>query len=76
MYKTREECYHIAILSCMGSLIGMKIMMQVPPLISEYEAGRLKLDQYITHRFNGVEGTLDAIHALHSGECLRAVVTY
>ena len=24
----------------------------------------------------GIEGTLDAIDALHSGDCLRAVVTY
>ena len=49
---------------------------QVPPLIDDYERGDLKLDHYITHRFEGVEGTLEAVHALHSGECLRAVVTY
>eukprot|EP00913_Durusdinium_trenchii_P012008 g11281.t1 len=40
------------------------------------EAGRLKLDHYITHRFHGVEGNLQAVEALHSGDCLRAVVTY
>lgn len=33
-------------------------------------------DQFITHRFEGIEGTMDAIEALHSGDCLRAVVTY
>ena len=38
--------------------------------------GRLELDHYITHQFQGVEGTLQAIDALHSGDCLRAVVTY
>jgi len=55
---------------------GFKSRSEVPVLIDEYEAGRLELDQYITHRFKGVEGTLEAIEALHSGECLRAVVTY
>ena len=49
---------------------------EVPLLVDDYEAGRLELDHFITHRFSGIEGTLDAIHALHSGECLRAVVTY
>ena len=46
------------------------------PLIADYENGDLKLDHYITHRFEGVEGTLEAVKALHSGDCLRAVVTY
>ena len=58
-----------------GSLHGCG-REQVPPLIDDYERGDLKLDHYITHRFEGVEGTLEAVHALHSGECLRAVVTY
>jgi S-(hydroxymethyl)glutathione dehydrogenase/alcohol dehydrogenase len=34
------------------------------------------LRRYITHRFHGVESTVDAIKALHSGDCLRAIVTY
>lgn len=55
---------------------GFKGRSEVPPLIDDYEAGRLKLDHYITHRFQGVEGNLKAIEALHSGDCLRAVVTY
>eukprot|EP00658_Telonema_sp_P-2_P055694 TRINITY_DN44258_c0_g1_i2.p1 TRINITY_DN44258_c0_g1~~TRINITY_DN44258_c0_g1_i2.p1 ORF type:complete len:164 (+),score=47.97 TRINITY_DN44258_c0_g1_i2:164-655(+) len=55
---------------------GFKARSEVPPLIDDYEAGVLELDHYITHRFQGIDGTLDAIEALHSGDCLRAVVTY
>lgn len=55
---------------------GWKGRSEVPSLVTAYEAGRLKLDHYITHRFKGVEGTKEAIEALHSGDCLRAVVTY
>jgi hypothetical protein len=39
-------------------------------------ARRPRTASYITHQFQGIEGTLDAIKALHSGGCLRAVVTY
>jgi S-(hydroxymethyl)glutathione dehydrogenase/alcohol dehydrogenase len=55
---------------------GVKSRSEVPPMVEDYMEGRLELDHYITHRFSGVEGTADAIKALHSGECLRAVVTY
>ena len=34
----------------------------------------MKLDPYITHTFEGLEGVNDSIKALHSGDCLRAVV--
>jgi S-(hydroxymethyl)glutathione dehydrogenase/alcohol dehydrogenase len=34
------------------------------------------VDQYITHTFDGVDKTNEAIDALHSGTCLRAVVHY
>jgi len=34
------------------------------------------VDHFITHRFNGVGETTKAIDALHSGDCLRAVVHY
>ena len=44
--------------------------------MDDYMKGDLKLDHYITHEFQGVEGTLQAVEALHSGDCLRAVVTY
>lgn len=37
---------------------------------------QLPIDHYITHNFKGLESTNDAIIALHSGDCLRAVVMY
>jgi len=55
---------------------GFKSRSQVPGLVEDYMNGNLKLDHYITHRFDGVEGVHDAIHALHGGECLRAVCSY
>lgn len=55
---------------------GFKSRSEVPPLVDDYESGSLELDHYITHRFDGIEGTIEAIEALHGGDCLRAVVTY
>jgi len=55
---------------------GYKSRTQVPQLVDEYIGGKLPIDHYITHNFKGVESINDAIHALHSGDCLRAVVTY
>jgi len=55
---------------------GFKTRRDVPLLVEKYENGELDMDDYVTHTFDGVEGTDDAIHALHSGDCLRAVVTY
>ncbi|CAM9717270.1 unnamed protein product, partial [Choristocarpus tenellus] len=37
---------------------------------------KLPIDHYITHKFDGVDKTNDAIDALHNGDCLRAVVKY
>jgi S-(hydroxymethyl)glutathione dehydrogenase/alcohol dehydrogenase len=56
---------------------GFKGRSEVPRLIEDYQNGKLELDHYITHRFKGVDGILDAVDALHTkGDCLRAVVTY
>ena len=55
---------------------GWKSRAQVPKLVERHLDGELPIDQYITHQFHGVENTNDAFHALHSGECLRAVVIY
>jgi S-(hydroxymethyl)glutathione dehydrogenase/alcohol dehydrogenase len=38
--------------------------------------GELPIDQYITHEFQGVESIDAAMHILHEGKCLRAVVKY
>jgi len=55
---------------------GYKSRSQVPKLVEQHLNGELPIDHYITHVFKGVQGTNDAIEALHSGSCLRAVVHY
>ena len=63
--------------SWMGTAFGgWKSRKSVPMLVEKTMNGELPIDHYITHVFKGVEGTNDAIEALHSGDCLRAVVTY
>ena len=55
---------------------GFKSRRDVPLLVERFMAGKLPVEDYITHEFEGVEGTNDAIDALHGGGCLRAVVKY
>jgi S-(hydroxymethyl)glutathione dehydrogenase/alcohol dehydrogenase len=55
---------------------GWKSRSDVPKLVEMNLKGELPVDHFITHQFKGVEKTEDAIHALHSGSCLRAVVMY
>ena len=50
--------------------------MDSPRLVNKVQKGEIVLDHFITHRFSGVAGTNQALEALHSGDCLRAVVTY
>ena len=55
---------------------GYKSRTEVPMLVDEHLNGELPLEQYITHRYKGVAAIQEAIHAMHGGEVLRAVVTY
>jgi S-(hydroxymethyl)glutathione dehydrogenase/alcohol dehydrogenase len=55
---------------------GFKSRTDVPNLVQRSLDGELPIDHYITHRFDGVNTTNQAIDALHSGCCLRAVVRY
>jgi len=55
---------------------GWKSRTYVPKLVDQVVEGKLPLDQFITHTFNGVDKWNEAVHALHSGDCLRAVVKY
>lgn len=55
---------------------GFKSRRDIPLLVERSMKGDLPIDHFITHKFKGVDKTNDAIHALHSGECLRAVVEY
>jgi len=55
---------------------GFKSRKDVPLLVEKNMKGELDIDHYITHKLHGVEKTNEAIDALHSGDCLRAVVMY
>eukprot|EP00536_Pseudo-nitzschia_multiseries_P007473 jgi/Psemu1/66045/estExt_Genemark1.C_1770007 len=55
---------------------GFKSRTDVPKLVERMLNGTLKIDHFITHTFCGVAGTNAAVDALHSGQCLRAVVKY
>ena len=55
---------------------GYKSRTEVPMLVEEYMSGELALSQYVTHRYKGVGSIKEAIDAMHSGEVLRAVISY
>jgi S-(hydroxymethyl)glutathione dehydrogenase/alcohol dehydrogenase len=55
---------------------GFKSRQDVPKLVQRSLDGELVIDHFITHLFDGVDKTNDAIEALHSGDCLRSVVRY
>ena len=55
---------------------GWKTRTDVPKLVNRYLEGELPIDQYITHVYEGLEKTNEAVNALHSGDCLRSVVRY
>ena len=62
---------------CTGTAFGgWKTRDAVPMLVNRALNGEIALDHYITHNFKGVSGTTKALEALHSGDCLRAVVEY
>merc|ERR1712061_166869 len=52
---------------------GWKTRDAIPMLVDKMMKGELIVDHFITDRFEGVGNTKDAIHALHNGQCLRAV---
>lgn len=55
---------------------GFKSRTEVPLLVEQYLDGTLPIDHYVTHSFKGVESVEEAMHLLHDGKCLRAVVNY
>merc|ERR1712125_186731 len=52
---------------------GWKTRDAIPMLVNKEMKGELVVDHFITHRFDGVAAQKEAIEALHSGDCLRAV---
>ena len=55
---------------------GWKTRKDIPILVDRYMSGELPADHFITHTLSGIDKTQEAIEALHSGDCLRAVVQY
>jgi S-(hydroxymethyl)glutathione dehydrogenase/alcohol dehydrogenase len=60
---------------------GWKSRSSVPKLVERCLSGEIPVDHYVTHSIDVCGGdvaaaTNSAIDALHSGDCLRAVVTY
>ncbi|KAI6189996.1 S-(hydroxymethyl)glutathione dehydrogenase [Aphelenchoides bicaudatus] len=52
---------------------GYKSRDGVPQLVDDYMNKKLKLDEFITHKFD-LPGLNEAIDVLHKGESLRAVI--
>jgi len=52
---------------------GFKSRSQVPGLVEKYMAGKLKVDEYITHKLNFGEIN-HGFDLMHAGKCLRCVV--
>merc|ERR1712223_1989268 len=53
---------------------GWKSRTEVPRLVQSVMTGEMDLKPFITHRINGLENVNQSIEALHSGQCLRAVI--
>lgn len=54
---------------------GYKSRDCVPKLVEEYQAGHLKIDEFITHHFP-VDEINDAFKAMHDGTAIRAIVNF
>eukprot|EP01097_Dermamoeba_algensis_P002882 TRINITY_DN2145_c0_g1_i9.p1 TRINITY_DN2145_c0_g1~~TRINITY_DN2145_c0_g1_i9.p1 ORF type:complete len:381 (-),score=72.23 TRINITY_DN2145_c0_g1_i9:39-1181(-) len=61
---------------CGTAFGGWKSRSQVPKLVDRVMKGELTLDPYITHKYEGIQHVPEALEAMHSGDCLRAVVKY
>jgi S-(hydroxymethyl)glutathione dehydrogenase / alcohol dehydrogenase len=53
---------------------GVKGRSQLPDLVTDYLEGRLKVDEFITHRKTLAEIN-DAFEIMKQGDCIRAVLT-
>jgi len=52
---------------------GIKGRSQLPDLVDDYMTGKLKVDEFITHREN-LNGINSAFDSMHQGDCIRCVV--
>jgi len=54
---------------------GWKSRDSVPQLVEDYMSKKMKIDEFVTHNFP-LEKVADAIHAMHSGNCIRAIIHF
>lgn len=52
---------------------GVKGRSQMPALVEKYVDGKLKVDEFITHR-HPLKDINKAFHDMHQGDCIRAVI--
>jgi len=52
---------------------GIKGRTQLPDLVDDYMQGKLKVDEFITHRKN-LDGINEAFETMKQGDCIRCVV--
>jgi S-(hydroxymethyl)glutathione dehydrogenase/alcohol dehydrogenase len=52
---------------------GVKGRTQLPELVQSYMDGKLKVDEFITHR-HPLENINQAFDDMHAGDCIRAVI--
>ena len=53
---------------------GWKARQDVPKLVNKVIVGELKIDDFITHTIDSLEEVNKSIDALHTGDCLRAII--
>mmetsp|Transcript_17835 Transcript_17835/g.30255 ORF Transcript_17835/g.30255 Transcript_17835/m.30255 type:complete len:274 (+) Transcript_17835:436-1257(+) len=53
---------------------GWKSRTEVPKLVQQVMRDELKIDGFVTHEIKSIEKVNECIDALHSGDCLRAVL--
>ncbi|CDK29819.1 unnamed protein product [Kuraishia capsulata CBS 1993] len=53
---------------------GIKGRTQMPQLVQDYKDGKIKVDEFITHR-HPLKDINKAFHDMHAGDCIRAVIT-
>ncbi|KAF9437726.1 GDP/GTP exchange factor for ARF [Entomortierella beljakovae] len=54
---------------------GVKGRTELPGLVQDYLNGKIKIDEFITHKF-GLDDINKAFDAMHDGDCIRAIINY
>jgi len=57
---------------------GVKGRTELPGLVAQYQRGELKLDEFVTHEFKGIEAIVEGVRVMSDPSlgALRPVITY